>query len=70
MNDLFNTVKCYSDDISIDFEFDKCPKVTFTKGKNTETHSIDLDITINIRKLEQAEAYRYLGIREGDRNFK
>lgn len=36
-------------DIGIDLGLDKCAKVKFKKGRNTETHSIDLDFVTKIR---------------------
>lgn len=66
MKGLLNIVKCFSDDIGIDFGLDKCAKVTFKKGRIIETTSIDLDFVTKIRELEQDEAYKYLGISVGD----
>lgn len=48
---LANAVKCFSDNIGMDFGLDKCAKVTFKKERITETHSMDLDFVTKIREL-------------------
>lgn len=63
---LLNIVKYFSDDICMSFGLDKCAKVTFKKGRILEAPLIDLDFATKIRELEHDEAYKYLGISEGD----
>lgn len=43
------------------FGLHKYTKVTFT-----ETHSVDPDFVTKFRELKQEEAYKYVGISEGD----
>ena len=63
---LLRTVKTFSDDIGMEFGLDKCAKATFKKGKLVQTSSIDLDIQTKIQELEPGEAYKYLGVNEGE----
>ena len=63
---LFEVLKTFGDDIKMKLGLDKYAKVTFNKGKLTETASIKLDINSTIKELEQEESYRYLGINETD----
>ena len=45
---------------------DKYTKATFIRGKLKYTSSIVLDTDTKIKKLDQEETYKYLGIEEGD----
>ena len=44
----------------------KCAKATFSKGKLTTWQDVQLDINTTIKDLEPGEAYKYLGMDEGD----
>ena len=61
---LLTVVKKFSDGIRMEFGLEKCAKATFKRGKLTKTS--DLHIDTSIRELDQEEAYKYLGINEGD----
>ena len=50
----------------MDFELEKCAKATFKRGKLTKPSDLQIDINTSIRELDQEEAYKYLGINEGD----
>ena len=63
---LLSIVKQFSDDIRMEFELDKCAKVTFFCGKLLKAKDITLDTTTIIRDLETEESYKYLGVTEGD----
>ena len=63
---LLRTVKTFSDDIGMTFDLDKCAKATFIRGKLKSTSSIVLDIDTKIKKLDQEDTYKYIGIEEGD----
>ena len=63
---LLRTVKTFSDGIGMTLGLDKCAKATFIRGKLKSTSSIVLDIDTKIKKLDQKETYKYLGIEEGD----
>lgn len=52
-----------SDDISMEFGFDKCAKATFTAQK---FFVLFLDVNTTVRNLEQADIDKYLKIYEGD----
>ena len=47
------------------FGIKKCAKVTFKRGKLTQTTDIRVDINTAIKELEQESTYKYLGINEG-----
>ena len=63
---LLQTVKKFSDDIHMEFGLDKCAKATFKNGKISKTENIAIDSSTVIRELEQEEAYKYLGVDEGN----
>ena len=48
---LLKIVKTFSDDIQMEFGLDKCAKVTFKRGRLTETTNIELDADASIRDL-------------------
>ena len=52
---LLCTVKKFSDDIGIEFGFDKCAKVTLNRGRLTSTREIKLNEDTSIRELGQEE---------------
>ena len=63
---LLHTVKTFSDDIKMEFGFDKCAKASFVRGKLTAKEYIQIDIDTTIKQLEPEESYKYLRINEGD----
>ncbi|XP_063591903.1 uncharacterized protein LOC134768991 [Penaeus indicus] len=63
---LLTTVKCFSDDIGMEFGLDKCAKASFVKGTLKATSSVTLDLDTTIRELDPEEAYKYLGVSEGN----
>ena len=63
---LLKTVKCFSDDIGMEFGLDKCAKATFIHGKLTKSSAISLDIDTQIRNLDPEDTYKYLGVNEGN----
>ena len=62
---LLNIVRIFSNDISIEFDLDKCATLTITKGKVTETEGMNLPKN-NIKGLNLDETYKYLGILQAD----
>jgi hypothetical protein len=60
------TVKMFSDYIHMEFELDKCAKITFKRGKLTHSQNSVTDINREIRKLEQGKTYKYLGIEKDE----
>ena len=48
------------------FGLDKCTNARFITGKLKSTSLIVLDIDRKIKEMDQEEAYKYLGIEEGD----
>ena len=50
----------------MEFGLDKCAKASFVRGKLQKTSSINLDIDTAIRDLDPEEAYKYLGVNQGD----
>ena len=63
---LLQTVKKFSDGISMSFRLDKCSKTTFKRGKLTGTTSVELDRHTVIKDLEREEVYKYLGVDESN----
>ena len=63
---FLTVVTKFSDDIRIEFGLEKCAKATFKRGKLTKTSDLQIDINTSIRELDEEEAYKYLGINEGD----
>jgi len=63
---LLCTIKEFSDDIGMDFGFDKCAKATFVRGKLYKKSSITLNMGTVIRELDSGETYKYLGVNEDD----
>ena len=63
---MLTTVRQFSEDICMEFGLDKCAKATFHRGRIHKTSSIALDIETTIKELDPEEAYKYLGVNEGD----
>jgi len=63
---LLQTVKKFSDDVNMQFGLDKCAKATFKRGKLTQTSDLQLDINTVIKELDHENAYKYLGVNEGN----
>lgn len=49
LKDLLNVLKCFIDDISIDFRLNKYENVTFSKGGFIETYLIALDFSQRLK---------------------
>ena len=62
---LLNTVRIFSNDISMEFDLDKCATLAIIKGKVTETQGMNLPNN-NIKGLNLDETYKYLGILQAD----
>jgi len=58
------TVKIFSDDIHMEFGFEKCAKIAFKRGKLVHWQNLVIDIKRAIQGLEQGKTYNYLGIEE------
>ena len=61
LESLLNTVRIFSNDISMEFGLDKCAKLTIQRGSVVQTEGINLPNN-NIRGLNLEESYKYLGI--------
>jgi hypothetical protein len=60
------TVTTFSDDIHMEFRFDKCAKIVFKKGKLVHSQNLVVDIAREIHKLQQGKTYKYLVAEESD----
>jgi hypothetical protein len=60
------TVKTISDDINMEFGLEKCAKITFKRGKLTNSQNLVIDTNREIQELEQGKTYKYLGIDESE----
>lgn len=65
LKDQLNTVKEFSEDITMKFGLDKCAIVSLERGKFKKSEGIDLQ-DLSIRALEEGETYKYLGIEEAN----
>ena len=59
-------MKNVSDDIKMEFGLDKCAKASFKRGKKVSDEEIPLNDNQVIQDLDQAETYKYLGMKEGE----
>ena len=62
MESPVNTIRIFSEDISMEFGFEKCAKVSINKRKLIATENLKLPSGKEILELEMTEAYKYLGI--------
>ena len=65
LESLLNTVRIFSNDISMEFGLDKCATFAINKGKVTETQGMNLPNN-NIKGLNLYKTYKYLGILQAD----
>ena len=63
---LIHTIRIYSQDIGMEFGFEKCSLLVMKSGKWHLTDGIDLPNQDEIRTLAENETYKYLGILEAD----
>jgi hypothetical protein len=63
---LLEAVHSFSSDIGMSFGIEKCAKAEFSRGRFKTGKNIALGHDVAIRNLDQHEAYKYLGIDEGD----
>lgn len=66
MEEMIGIVKRFSDDICMEFGLEKCATASFKKGKISTSANITVENNCSIKTLEPGEAYKYLGIDEGD----
>ena len=59
LESLLNTVRIFSNDISMEFGLDKCATLAIIKSKVTETQGMNLPNS-NIKGLNLDETYKYL----------
>ena len=65
LESLLNTVRIFSNDVSMEFGLDKCATLAIIKGKVTKTQGMNLPNN-NIEGLNLDETYKYLGILQAD----
>uniref|UniRef100_A0A2D4HJM7 Reverse transcriptase domain-containing protein n=1 Tax=Micrurus lemniscatus lemniscatus TaxID=129467 RepID=A0A2D4HJM7_MICLE len=61
---LLNTVYIYSQYIAMEFRLDKC--VTLKQGKIVKTEGIKMPHENNMKRLDEDDYYKYLGILQAD----
>jgi len=61
---LVNAVRIFSEDIRMNFGFDKCATLTINRGKVTDSEGILLPGG-TIQALSVSSSYKYLGVLEG-----
>lgn len=64
MTMLVNTVRIFSEDIRINFRFDKCATLVINRGRAVESEGIVLPEG-TIETLSVSSSYKYLGVLEG-----
>ena len=62
---LLNTIRIFSNDISMEFGLDKCATLAIIKGKVTETQGMNLPNN-NIKGLNLDKTHKYLDILQAD----
>ena len=65
LESLLNTLRIFSNDISMEFGLYKCAILTIQRGSVVQTEDINLPNN-NIRGLNLEESYKYLGILQAD----
>ena len=50
----------------MEFGLEKYAKITFKRGKLTQSHYLVIDTNREIQELEQGKTYKYLGIEESE----
>ena len=65
LESLLNTVRIFSNDISMEIGLDKCATLTIKRGSVVQAEGINLPNN-NIRGLNLEESYKYLGILQAD----
>ena len=65
LESLLNTVRIFSNDVSMEFGLDKCATLTIQRRSVVQTEGINLPNN-NIRGLSMEENYKYLGILQVD----
>ena len=65
LESLLNTVRIFSNDISMEFGLDTCSTLTIQRGSVVQTEGINKPNN-NIRGLNLEESYKYLGILQAD----
>jgi len=61
-----HTVKTFSDDINMEFVFEKFATITFKGDKLTHLQNFVNDTNREIQELEQGKTYKYLWIEESE----
>ena len=64
LSELVKIVKTFSDTIKMNFNTNKCAKVTMKKGRYFSSNNLNVDTGTSIKELDQLENYKYLGIVE------
>ena len=59
LESLLNTIRIFSNDISMEFSLDKCATLAISKGKVTDTEGMNLPNN-NTKGLSLDETYKYL----------
>ena len=50
----------------MEFGLEKCAKITFKRGKLTNSQNLMIDTNREIQELEQGKTHKYLGIEESE----
>ena len=66
LESLLNTVRIFSNNISMEFGLEKCATLTIQRGSMLQAEGINLPNNNNIRGLNLEESYKYLGILQAD----
>ena len=66
LESLLNTVRIFSNDISMEFGLEKCATLTMNRGKLSQTDGIELPQVGTMKGLGLEDSYKYLGILEAD----
>lgn len=61
---LLKTVKKFSDEIGMEFGFNKCAKVSFKREKLVSISLVELNVDTVIKEIKHEQVYKYLGVDE------
>jgi hypothetical protein len=69
LNTLVNTVQIFSQDIRMEFGFDKCAMIVVRRGKTVHSKGIEIEGSLIPDISDESQSYKYLGIPQQHTNI-
>ena len=69
LNTLVNTVRIFSQDIKMEFGFDKCAMIVVRRGNPVHSNGIEIEGSIIPDISDESQSYKYLGIPQQHTNI-